>query len=248
MFLCESEVCLFKFRLCRAQRTNEMKTSTSLVNVDRTQKYFFKSIYLQHYELENVLSRTDRIGSDRIGSDRFVSYSFYLRLDSPIDIYTEEISFEIIHHFYYTLAIIRRYFFVCFATPHRLEFQYFHFIAKYIEMKQTDQKSKIEQIQCCFIPHPSDNKMTITTTKDKLNILKDSFNFIAYKLHHRIYYMETLIRLVFHSIFVDVHFLLCFVDSRNSYGLHRMCLCVCINKFRVISLNLQCCAVSCDAM
>lgn len=145
-------VCL-KFRLYRAQRTNGMKTSTSLVNVDRTQKNIFisKRVYCIHYAVEKCAVRVEL--------DRFFLFYFYLRLDSPVHIWIVEMSFEIIHHFYSTgnnsaffLLLV-----FCFAPPQPVWRSIFLFYCE-IEMKQMDQKSKIEQFQCALrIPHPSDD-------------------------------------------------------------------------------------------
>lgn len=65
----------------------------------------------------------------RIESFRFI-FSFYLCLDSPVNIYIVEISFEIIHHFYSTLAFSVSSFFR--ASHHRtsLSFYVCYFTAK----------------------------------------------------------------------------------------------------------------------
>lgn len=96
----DSEVCLFKCHLCRAQRINGMKTSTSLVHVERIKE-------------KNILKCAVLV---RIESVRFI-FPFYLCLNSPVNIYIVEISFEIIHHFYNTLALSVSSFFH--ASHHR---------------------------------------------------------------------------------------------------------------------------------
>lgn len=139
-------------------------------------RIFFQE-YTIHYKLGNVLFRFAWIGSFR-----FI-FSFYLCLDSPIDMYNRENFLwnysSFLLHFGNNSVL---FFFVAYAAaPQRFKFQYFHFTSMFSWNRQT-KNLKLNEFNALLFLIPVIT-MAITTKKDELNILKDSFNFIAYKLH-----------------------------------------------------------------